>query len=217
MDRPTSIDVAVTAWILAAVAITVYMVRRGHRPSRWAGLAFLLGPFAIVPAAWARIRAGGVRARTLRRGVPGSGELAVLVGIDGSSEARRALLEALETLGTGIGRLTLAAVLDFESARGRNVEDDREQAARNLEDAARFVRERSVIEPSTVLLAGAPAEALLERAETHGDDLIVVGSHVPEEPDWLLGDTAAALSAQNSIRVMVVPDDGDTARAASSG
>lgn len=207
MDRVTSIDFAITLWIVVAVAVTVYMVRRGHRPSRWAGLAFLLGPFAIVPATWARIRAGGVRAKTLQKGVSDPGGLAVLVGIDGSNEARRALIHALDQLGGTIGRLTLASVLDFETATGRSVEGDREQAARSLDEAARLVRDRSEIEPTTVLLAGLPAEALLVRAREHGDDLIVVGSHVPEEPDWLLGDTAAALSSQDSVPVMVIPGD----------
>ncbi len=210
MDRVTRIDFAITVWIVVAVAVTIYMVRRGHRPSRWAGLAFLLGPLAIVPATWARIRARGVKAKTLQKGVSDPGGLAVLVGIDGSTEARRALVEALDALGSGIGRLTLASVLDFETATGRSVEHDRELAARNLDEAARLVRERSDIEPTTVLLAGVPAEALLQRAREQGDNLIVVGSHVPEEPDWLLGDTAALLSSQDAVPVMVIPRDHDT-------
>ena len=207
MNDLRGVDLVVAAWILCACGITVFMIRRGHRPATWALVSFVLGPLALVPAAWARFRSRRVETTTVRRGGQGgrSGGLSVLVGIDGSVHARRALVAALETLGDQIGRLTLATVLDYETARARTERIDRTRAEQALSEAVELVGELSDLEPDAVLLPGAPAHALVDRAEANGDDLIVVGTHGGGDSDWLLGNTAAMLSMQERVRVMIVP------------
>ena len=200
----TKFDVAIAAWIVIASVLAVFMTRRGHRPTRWLALAFLLGPLALPIAAWARYQTRGVRPTVLQSGHQRIGALAVLVGVDGSANSNSALVGAVDTLADRIGRLTLACVVDFESLSEGSDSPERLDAEDTLREAAAMIEQRAGLRPRTVLLAGSPADALVEHAQINGDDLLVIGAHGRGESDWPLGSVAADLTRQKPVRVMII-------------
>ncbi|MDH3754642.1 MAG: universal stress protein [Acidimicrobiia bacterium] len=203
MTTLTFVEAAIAGWIVVASAVLVFMTRRGHSPTRWAAIAFVLGPFSVLFAAWTRHRSPRIRSTTLQWGAQGPGPLSVLVGIDGSGAAHRALGAAIETLGDRIGHLTLAYVLDFEAAAKHRESPARTEARRVLDAEATAIGERLAVQPRTVLLAGSPAAALVDHAREAGDDLLVIGTHGRGEADWLQGSVAADLAEQRAVRVLI--------------
>jgi nucleotide-binding universal stress UspA family protein len=137
----------------------------------------------------------------------------VLVALDGSPLSERALAYAVETFPDA--RLTsmyvidpVDAVIDVE-AGGLPVaadwyENAEEAAARIHERAADFASERHV-ELDTVTEVGRPARAILEYADDHGVDQIVVGSHGRAGLDRaLLGSVAETVTRRARIPVTIV-------------
>src|ERR1044072_4566632 len=78
-------------WLAIGVTLWGVMGRRGHSMFQWFFIGAILGPLAL-PIAWstARTEVSGLN-RPLEPGVGGTGTVNVLVGIDGSTEAARAL------------------------------------------------------------------------------------------------------------------------------
>lgn len=109
--------------------------------------------------------------------------LNILVAIDDSAHAARALDEALDLARTQRSRLTLICVASRGSWRylaGPYVgmmptQEDADEAAERTIAAAR-ARVPDEIPVTTVVGRGAPAEAILARAEEGNHDLIVMGS-----------------------------------------
>ncbi len=103
-------------WLAIGVVASLVMGRRGHEPATWGVLGAALGPL-VIPLAVDSIRREHAPAEGMVRSVESHlGPVDVLVGIDGSLDARQALQRVIELLGSRIGRLTLAAVLDFDTA-----------------------------------------------------------------------------------------------------
>lgn len=204
MNSLSNVDLAVAAWVVTATIVAVFMFRRGHSPAKWVIIAFLTGPISIVVAAWARHRSDRIAPKPLVAGTIGPGPLAVLVGIDGSPTAKDALVGALEILGDRVGRLTLAAVIDFDSAAKDQPTPARTDAEAALAAAAEVAGPLLPVQPHTILLPGAPAVALVEHALSAGDDLIVIGTRGRGDSDWLQGSATRALAEEESVRVMIV-------------
>jgi hypothetical protein len=97
-------------FVLASV-----MGRLGDSPFAWGVLGLLLGPIGLLLAL---VAARGERSSSwlVAGGVPGSGPVDVLVGIDGSPESAAATAAALDLLGGRVGRLTLLAVAEIDAA-----------------------------------------------------------------------------------------------------
>jgi len=111
----------VVLWILIGVIASVVMGRRGHASFTWLLLGALLGPL-VIPVGLSADRSARrpdprLQVRRLREGGSGAGPVDVLVGIDGSDRSIEALRAAVGLFSEGIGRLTLAGVIDFDSAR----------------------------------------------------------------------------------------------------
>ena len=199
-----SIEVGTALWVLSATILLVFMARRGHDPLRWAITAFALGPIAWLLAAVARRRATTTSATVLRTGSHWAGSMSVVVGVDGSHESTAALDGALQLFGSNIERLTLACVVSFEAAQPTSLKPDKGLAHQSLLAASKRVEAKIGAPPTTVVLAGAPADALVTYAADIGADVIVVGAHGHGESDWVLGSVAAQLVKQDTVRAMVL-------------
>jgi len=210
------VEIVFALWIVTASIVIVVMVRRGHDGPRWAIISFGLAPIAPFLAGIARYRARAATETIVEAGEPGDGPLGVLVGIDGSSEATNALRGTLEVLANRIGRLHLATVVDYETASS-NLRPYRKAAEANLAAAARLASQTSGVAPTTVVLAGWPAAALVQHALSEDLDLLVVGRRGWGRKSWLEGSVARELSREACVRVAILGGEPNEAAAAESG
>jgi nucleotide-binding universal stress UspA family protein len=134
----------------------------------------------------------------------------VLVALDGSEGAAKALDCALSICSAVGARLTAVAVegkLPAYAASLGEVDDvkrEKDSYFRGvLADAAGQARARGV-EVATDLVPGHAAEVITHYARAHGHDLIVVGHRGHFLGDYLLGSTADRVAHNAHCPVMVV-------------
>lgn len=191
------VALVVLAWVAFGAAATVVMRRRGHDPFAW-GITFLfLGPlaFVVLPR---RHHSAPVVSATAR-----PGELDILVADDGSEHARNALELGLGLLGTNATSVTIATVVDVETAttlRGTETELTAETRLRTSCTRAGALTGAPV---DTVILYGRPAAELEQFALDHGYELIVAGSRGRGATRALVGSVAQQLAAQGKVPVLI--------------
>ena len=134
----------------------------------------------------------------------------MLVPVDGSAGAGKALDCALSVCETWSARLTALAVAGrlpaYAASLGEveSVEHEKERFfARVLEDARRLAETRGV-DIVTDLLPGHAAEVITHYARAHGHDRIVIGHRGHFLGDYLLGSTADRVAHHAHCPVMVV-------------
>lgn len=134
----------------------------------------------------------------------------VLVAIDGSEGAQRALDCALSLVDRLGGRITALAVEGklpaYAATAGEVDEVKREKAEffrRVLDDAKTQARERG-LELAVDLVPGHAAEIITHYARAHGHDLIVIGHKGHFLGDYLLGSTADRVAHHAHCPVIVV-------------
>jgi nucleotide-binding universal stress UspA family protein len=200
VDSSEFFIIVALVWALLGVSMAVVMGRRGHQPFMWLVLGIVLGPL-VLPLAASAIRHDepGLFER-LSLGRAGTGSVDVLVGIDGSAEAEHALRDAVGLLRWRIGRLTLAAVLDYDVATGSVLAEDPQKAQRDLVRTAKATSPQ----PETVVLSGRPAEALRKYAVEQAYDVIVVGRRGHGANRVLLGSVASELARGDEVPVLIV-------------
>jgi nucleotide-binding universal stress UspA family protein len=174
----------VAGWLAYAAGLGHVMARRGHRRLTWTVIGLVTGPLALVAAFAAVTRGEGVEQQTVLIGRLGSGDVAVVAGIDGSVEAQRAVETAVQWLGPRLSRVQLVGILDFDAGLGDGLEQ------RHLQDAVRNAgaavtarpgaRRGPRLRPSGVLCTGPVAKVLLAVAE-NDCDLLVVGRPGPDD------------------------------------
>jgi nucleotide-binding universal stress UspA family protein len=207
------------------LVLAIVMGRLGHSPFAWGVLGLVLGPIALLLALVAA-RNEPAPARLVASGIPGSGPVDVLVGVDGSPESAAATTAALDLLGSRVGRLTLVAVAEVDdSVAGRQERARlREELERQAEAVRVWLREdhppakavRPVI-PELVLREGQPAATLDRIAGEDGYGLLVVGARGAGLSSVLLGSVATRLAARASVPVLVVGDRVRTSRGEQGG
>jgi nucleotide-binding universal stress UspA family protein len=197
--------VVVLVWLAIGVVASLVMARRGHAPFTWGALGAALGPL-VIPLALGSVRRE--RAPTdvaLRQPVGGAGPVDVLVGIDGSAEARRALRAVVELLGPRLGRLTLATVVDFDTAESAQHGAERRRAEQHLEEAALDARAIGGDRvPGELLLAGRPATALVRHARENGYGLLAIGCRGHGASKLAFGSVASQLARAAEVPVFLV-------------
>lgn len=105
----------------------------------------------------------------------------ILVGYDGSENAKRALAVALDLAkkyGAAITAASVAHVPDYAATRDEvdgALEDARSFFEKGFEEA-KGLADREGVSLNTVVLVGHPGDALTHLAEKEGYDLIVVGA-----------------------------------------
>jgi nucleotide-binding universal stress UspA family protein len=101
----------------------------------------------------------------------------ILVGFDGSTNARRALEQALDVARADT-RITVVAAAQAPAPPGHEIvplgSKGLEERRRQLEEARKRLAELGR-NAELVAVSGAPADALVDEAEKRGADLIVVG------------------------------------------
>lgn len=202
----------IVTWLVIGALVGVQEARRGHW--RWSWLPYaVIGPFAL-PVAWMQgaHHPHAVNPVVVNRGDAHRGPVDVLVGIDGSDSALTAGLAAMALLGDRVRRVTLATVLDLDTATPH--EDStlypepwpEETAARaELELAAAEMGRAAGLVAGSVILAGEPAATLEQYASTEGYEVIVVGCRGKGLSKLVLGSCAERLTHRSSVPVLMIP------------
>jgi nucleotide-binding universal stress UspA family protein len=188
------------AWGLLGVSTALVMGRRGHQPFMWLMLAIVFGPLVLPLAVNALLHDRPGLFERLSNGRRGTGSVDVLAGTDGSPEAESACRSAIHMLGSRLGRLTLAVVVDYDVAVGSGLAEENERARTGLMRTA----DATGLRPETLLLSGRPAEVLRKYAVEEGYDLIVVGRRGHGASRLLLGSVADALARGGEVPVLIV-------------
>ncbi|MGB7819054.1 MAG: universal stress protein [Ornithinibacter sp.] len=192
----------IVAWIAIGLATGLWMARRGH-DWRWTLIAVVLGPL-FVPIAWERVVRRPRVAASSGDGPPeprgrASGPR-VLVGIDGSPDAERALDTAMDLMGPRCALVVLAEVVTYD-ATDTESPDAVEAATRHVERAALRLPGMNV---NREVLAGPPGEALRQYAADHDLDVVVVGRRGRGLSERLLGSVSEDLLRHSDVSVLVV-------------
>jgi nucleotide-binding universal stress UspA family protein len=143
-------------------------------------------------------------------GATSADRLHVLVGLDGSDAATRALESALDLFGPLVERLTIAAVLDYDGDLSNVPEAEQRRAAEVLDDG-RARAQRHGVDADAVMLVGRPAEALTARAQSNQCDLVVVGPRGRGVSRFLFGSVARSLAKRAAVPVAVLAAPPETA------
>ena len=202
----------IVCWLLLGAAVGIVEARHGHWRRGWVVFA-PLGPFAIPFARAVRRRERAVDVpMVLSRGRLGPGTFDVLVGIDGSCASTTAATEVARLFGTRLNRLTLAAVLDYETALphddavlDREPWDEETTARAALERTADELVGLGCVMPERVLLAGNPPDTLNAHAVAGDYDMIAIGARGHGISKLLLGSCASRLAGKGRVPVLVVP------------
>jgi nucleotide-binding universal stress UspA family protein len=137
----------------------------------------------------------------------------VLVAFDGSLLSERALTYALETFPDAtITTLYVInpvdSVIDVEAGGlpvAKNWYDNAQDRATSIQTTATELAAEHGIELDTVTEVGRPARAILEYADDHGIDQIVMGSHGRSGIDrTFLGSVAETVTRRARIPVTIV-------------
>ena len=187
------------AWIVTGFALGYLMARRGHDFFVWLALGAILGPLAI-PLAFQNIGSETkVDPTTMDRHVT-TGDLDVLVAIDGSPEATAALIAAVPLIGKEPTSVTVVTVLDYEASSPLATEE-RDQAQQMLDEAVSGVD----AELSTEILYGDPKRVIADYARETGKDLIVIGARGNGASQAIFGSVARAIVSGCKTPVLVGP------------
>lgn len=134
----------------------------------------------------------------------------ILVAIDGSQGANRALKTALDLARMADAHLTALAIegpLPAYAATIGEVDEVKRQKDRFFEGVAQDARERADeagVALEVVVRAGHAAELITEYAREHGADLVVVGHKGHFLQDYVLGSTADRVAHHAHCPVMIV-------------
>jgi nucleotide-binding universal stress UspA family protein len=201
---PVFVLVVVVIWVgVGVAAATMGLGRRGYRDPHWLVLAVVLGPL-FVPVALERGRRDVValERRVVHQDGGGSGRPVVLVGLDGSPAADRALGTASALLGDSRGRFVLTCVVSREVAEGEDAVA-LESTRTMLEERVRRLGGDSDV----LIVSGQPADGLVSAAEEYDADVIVVGRRGRGLSARLLGSVATELARHSPRPVLLAPGD----------
>jgi nucleotide-binding universal stress UspA family protein len=191
------------AWASIGILTGLLMARRGHSWFAWTLLGVVLGPL-VVPLVFFELRHyGDVYGRLVAPGLPGVGSVDVLVGIDGSPQSLAAVRAVIRVVGSRLGRLTLAAVMEHGYRTTPAGSEDEKLARAHLAAAASSV---GAVSAQTVLLQGRPADALTVYADREGYDMMAIGSRGRGASKALLGSVASRLAQQSPTPVLIVSE-----------
>lgn len=181
----------------------------GREPS--ALVSAIFGPFAVA-LAWGRRDLEPPSPTMLTPGRARRGPVDLLLGFDGSSSAMDAAVIAIGLFGPRVRRVTLATVLDVDTAAPHAdsllypVPWPEEEAARDgLAEAVASLEADFGITAASVILAGAPADALERYAVEEGYEVLVIGCRGKGLSKLVLGSCASTLACKATVPVMLVP------------
>lgn len=134
----------------------------------------------------------------------------ILVGYDGSENAKQALMVALDLTkqyGAELTAASVARVPDFAGTRDEidgSIEDAKKFFEKGFE-VARELTGKEGVNLNTVVLVGHPADALTRLAEKDGYDLLVLGARgLSGIKRYLLGSVSAEAARLAHCPVLIV-------------
>lgn len=194
-DSPWAVAAVLALWVATGLLTAHVIGRRGHDKAPIVGLGAAFGPLLIPLAVDLARREKWYRgAILLEPGRPGAGNIDVLAAFDGNPGRPEAFRRALALLGSRVRRLTLARVIDYDSAQ----RGDWDHAASELATWASCLPGHA---PELVLIPGAPGTAVFQYAGSEGFDVLVVPS------GWegrLVRSSPRAPTAASPLPVLVV-------------
>lgn len=133
----------------------------------------------------------------------------ILVGYDDTDASRRALDRALDLAKAFGSKLVITSVAPVAAAvaRGGGALDPADSPDRHRDELRAAVdrAKQAGIAADSVLAVGHPAEAILDLAEEHAVDIIVVGTREPGMLERLLGQsTSGAVARRAHCDVLIV-------------
>ena len=150
----------------------------------------------------------------MERGGPSFG--CIVVGTDGSATAAEAVARAAEIAAASGGTLEIVSAYEPQSQQRLRMEsrgmppdpqwevNQREDVDETLRAAAAVARDHGV-EARTYARQGDPADAILDVAEEHGADLVVVGNRgLTGARRFLLGSVPSRVSQHAPCSVLIV-------------
>ena len=204
----STLTVGAIVWIVAGVlAALVLLGRQGYHDWRWYVLGAVFGPLFIPIAAERANRSVAVVESSAQAPVSGR---SIVVGVDGSAGADRAVRLAATLFDPARVRVVLVSVVDPDAADGPEDDPRRVRArAMLLERAAWFEPAAPAGHVTTEVVAGQPARALEAVAETEGASMIVLGRRGAGLTRHVLGDVATRLGRHATVPVLLAgPPDG---------
>lgn len=121
----------------------------------------------------------------------------VLVAVDFAEKGRLILDRAIQLASANDARLTLLHVVEYSEFAysgdligPEEVHVDRELAAQAEQRLEQLCKDVGLVEAAKIVELGAPKRVIVQIAEEHEVDLIVVGSHGRHGLQLLLGSTA---------------------------
>nr|WP_294807117.1 universal stress protein [uncultured Nitrososphaera sp.] len=134
----------------------------------------------------------------------------VLVAMDGSDCAKRALESAMDIVKASNGSLTIMHVLQVPSTPGFGKKLTTEILLVYRRDARAFLEEQQReaeshgIKAETLLVKGSPAKAIMSAAKAMNADLVVIGSRgLGGVKELLLGSVSNAIVHGSKIPVLI--------------
>jgi nucleotide-binding universal stress UspA family protein len=201
---------ALVGWLAIGALAGVIEARHGHWHRGWV-VSMILGPFAV-PLALQRRHEAPFAPTVLAEAQAARGPVDLLIGFDGSADAMAAAERATDLFGPRVRRVTLATVLDVDTAAPHADSSiyqepwPEERSARDrLENAVSTLRGRRAERIGSVILAGEPADALERYAVEEGYEVVVVGRRGTGLSKLLLGSCASRLSGRTKVPVLLVP------------
>lgn len=188
--------VALAVWLLGGLAGFYYLYRHGHPSPVWLLGGLILGPFALPVFMERAEKSAHV---LVEQGSTSSGGRKVVVGLDGSAASAQALQVAERLVGPDTCCLILCEVVDYDTETepgGKGIADATERLQKV---AANVTPDRVVVE----VMSGRPAHALVEAADKHDADLIVVGTRGRGLTTRLLGSVSEDLLRISKRPVLV--------------
>ena len=139
----------------------------------------------------------------------------VIVGVDGSANARRALIEAARVARAegaplvAVHAVGLTEIIDHERVP---TEGHHDEIVANVDEWCRALDDAGYHDYQSELVDGPPVDALLRAAHDAGASLIVVGRRgAGDRPELLLGSTAHQIVEHSRCPVLVIPPLGRSA------
>ena len=194
MSGPTLVIALAALWLAIGFVLSLVLGRRGHDGFRWLVVGTLLGPLAILIAVDAVQNGERRESSVISTGGSRSGTTDILVGVDGSAEARAAFDAAVAMFGESLGRVTLLRVVPFDGG----IDMDRTAAAETEREARRVPD----LQPRIEVARGDPATVLREHAEAGGYDVLVIGTKGAGR--HLFGSAARDLASASPIPILMV-------------
>lgn len=132
----------------------------------------------------------------------------VLVATDGSREAGAAGSRAIELADQFDATLTAIFVVDRRLGRTTATKEPYRQAGESALEGIERAAARRDVPVTTRLTDGQPADAIVDYAESHGIDLIVVGGKNKSTTERIfIGDTAEKVVRYAPMSVLIVRDE----------